>query len=245
MSKQTPPVQLAQSDQQKVILLVAKHERHSRAGPQGAYFSSIGCWGGSFHPGAFVRISNGRAMWQSIKIETKWIVLLAAIFASAGVISADKAYISTDGSGQAVASDQPPATGTAEEVMDLPEMPQTDAEKAQTEVQRINQKADQMAAERKQKENEREVATEQKERQEVSCAASRSRLQQLESVPPNRRLVADPDGTTHRVSAEEMQDLVAAAKRQVVEDCGSLDAPGADTTMDSGASPGSGERSKR
>jgi hypothetical protein len=161
-------------------------------------------------------------MWQSIEIKTKWIVLLAALFIPAGAIAADKAYISVDESGQPVASDTPPATGTVEEVMALPTAPQTDAAKAQEEVQRINQKADQMAAERKQKQNERAAAKEQKERQQVSCAASRSRLEQLQSQPPNRRLVADPDGTTHRVGAEEMEKLVAAAKRQVVEDCGSL-----------------------
>ena len=184
-------------------------------------------------------------MRQSIEVKTKWIVLLAALFASAGAIAAGKAYISVDESGQAAASDKPPATGTVVEVMELPKSPQTDAEKAQAEVQRINQKADQMAVERKQKENERAAATEQKERQQVSCAASRSRLQQLESVPPNRRLVANPDGTTHRVSAEEMQDLVAAAKLQVVEDCGSLDAPASTTKDQSGKASASGERSVR
>jgi hypothetical protein len=184
-------------------------------------------------------------MWQSIEIKTKWIILLAGLLISAGAIAADKAYISVDESGQPVASDTPPAAGVVEEVIPLPEAPQTDAAKAREEVQRINQKADQMAAERKQKQNERAAATEQKERQQVSCAASRSRLEQLESQPPNRRLVADPDGTTHRVSAEEMQELVAAARRQVVEDCGSLDAPAANREMKSGESPGSKERSKR
>ena len=42
---------------------------------------------------------------------------------------------------------------------------------------------------------------------------------------PIAGLVADPHGTIHRVSAEEMQNSVSAAKRQVVEDCGSLDPP--------------------
>jgi len=161
-------------------------------------------------------------MWQSIEIETKWIVLLAGLLISAGAIATDKAYISVDESGRPVASDTSPAAGVVEEVILLPNTPQTDAAKAQEEVQRINQKADRMAAERKQKQNERAAAKEQKERQQVSCAASRSRLEQLQSQPPNRRLVVDPDGTTHRVSAEEMEKLVAAAERQVVEDCGSL-----------------------
>jgi small-conductance mechanosensitive channel len=184
-------------------------------------------------------------MWQSIEIKTKGIILLAGLLISAGAIAADKAYISVDESGRPMASDTPPAAGVVEEVIPLQKAPQTDAAKAQEEVQRINRKADQMAAERKQRQNERAAATEQKERQQVSCAASRSRLKQLESQPPNRRLVADPDGTTHRVSAEEMQELVAAAKRQVVEDCGSLDAPAASPEMKSGESPGSTERSKR
>lgn len=161
-------------------------------------------------------------MRQSIDVKTKWVVLLAAVLMSVGAIGADKAYISVDKSGQAMASDKPPTTGTVEEVMELPKAPQTDAEKAQGEVRRIQQKADQMGAERKQKQSERAAAKEQKERQQVSCATSRNRLEQLESQPPNRRLVADPDGTMHRVTAEEMQGLVAAAKRQVVEDCGSL-----------------------
>jgi hypothetical protein len=161
-------------------------------------------------------------MWQSIEVKIRWTVLLAALFIAVGATAADKAYISVDESGQTMASDKPPATGNVEEVMALPTAPQTDADKAQEEVQRINRKADQMAAERKQKQSERAAAKEQKERQQVACAASRSRFEQLESQPPNRRLVADPDGTTHRVSAEEMAELVAAAKRQVAEDCGSL-----------------------
>lgn len=181
-------------------------------------------------------------MWQSIDIKTSWIFLLAALVGSAGAMAADKAYISVDESGQPIASDRPPATGTVEEVRVLPKSPQPDATKAQEEVQRINQTADEMASERKQKQREREVAKDQKKGRQVSCAASRSRLEQLESQPPNRRLVIDPDGTSHRVSAEEMQSLLAAARRQVTEDCGGLDAPAASTGKGSGDSRGSARR---
>ena len=193
-------------------------------------------------------------MWLTTEIETKWIVLLAALFVAAGALAAEKAYISVDESGVPEASDRPPAAGTVEEVIELPKTPQQpEAAKAHEDVKRINQMTDQMAAERNQKQNERAVAKDEKERQRVSCAASRSRLQQLESQPPNRRLVAEPDGTTRRVSAEEMQALLEAARRQVVADCGGLDAPAAETAKRSAKpssgsernkSPGSSERQK-
>jgi hypothetical protein len=183
-------------------------------------------------------------MWKSISFKTKYGILLAVLFVSASAVAADKAYISVDETGQPQASDRPPATGAVEQVIAMPESPQPDATQAQEEVQRINQKADQMAAERKQKQDQQSATREQGERQQVSCAAARSRLEQLESQPPNRRLVANPDGTARRVSWEEMQELLAAARRQVAQDCGSVDAPAAAPTETSGESPRGSERSK-
>lgn len=142
-------------------------------------------------------------------------VALIAPFPTQGE-GAGEAFISVGDSGQ------PPSTGTSREVVRPSTSSQSDTERAQAEIERIKQKADQMAAERKQREQQREAAKDEKERREVACAASRSRLEQLESQPPNRRLIEDPDGTPHRVTAEEMQQLLSAAKRQVAEDCDSL-----------------------
>jgi hypothetical protein len=162
-------------------------------------------------------------MRKSYDLERSCYVLLAALVMSTGTFASDKAYISTDDSGQTVISDIPPTTGTVEAVKVLPNHPQADAAKAEEEVQRIKETADQMAAERKQKEREREDAKAQKKHQQQSCAAARSRLEQLESQPPNRRLVIDPDGTSRRLGLQEMESLRAEAKRQVMEHCGALD----------------------
>jgi hypothetical protein len=164
-------------------------------------------------------------MRQSYHLERSWCVLLAALVVSTATFATDKAYISTDESGQTVISDTPPASGTVDEVRVLPKPPQADAVKAEQEVQRIKQTADQMAAERKQKQHEQATAKAQQKQQQQACAAARSRLQQLESQPPNRRLVVDPDGTSRRLSLEEMESLRSEAKRQVAEDCEALDAP--------------------
>jgi hypothetical protein len=152
------------------------------------------------------------------------VFLLALVLVPLGAVASEKVYISVDESGTTTASDRPPESGVVEEEVALPESaPQSDTERAQQEIKRIQQKADQMGAERKQKEQERAAAKDEKQRREAACAASRSRLEQLQSQPPNRRLVVNPDGSAHRVTAEEMEDLLSAAKRQVVEDCGSLE----------------------
>ena len=164
-------------------------------------------------------------MRQSYHLERSWCVLLAALVVSTATFATDKAYISTDESGQTVISDTPPASGTVDEVRALPKPPQADAAKTEQELQRIKQTADKMAAERKQKQREQADAKAQKQHQRQACAAARSRLQQLESQPPNRRLVVDPDGTSRRLSLEEMESLRSEAKRQVAEDCEALDAP--------------------
>jgi hypothetical protein len=140
--------------------------------------------------------------------------------ASGSALAADKAYISVDESGQVQASDVAPATGAVEEVVPLPSSTESDdTVKAQQEVDRIKQKADQMATERKQREQERAAAKDEMERKKVACEASKSRLQQLESQPPNRRLVISPDGTADRVTAEEMEQILSAARNQVKQDC--------------------------
>lgn len=159
-------------------------------------------------------------MPRSIELKIYGTLLLAVMLVSGSALSADKAYISVDESGQVQASDVPPATGTVEEVVPLPKSSDSDAAKAQDEVQRINQKADQMGAERKQREQERAAAKDEKERKKVACESSKSRLQQLESQPPNRRLVISPDGKADRVSADEMQQILSAARDQVKRDCG-------------------------
>jgi Skp family chaperone for outer membrane proteins len=175
-------------------------------------------------------------MRQLCNLEKNWPVLLATLFVCAGASATEKAYISVDESGQTVISDTPPTTGTLQEVKMLPKQPQADATKANEEVQRIKETADQMAAERKQKQREQAAAKAQKKRQQQACAAARSRLEQLKSQPPNRRLVIDPDGTARRVSAQEMESLVEAAEHQVAEDCGALDAPATSTGNQSSVS---------
>lgn len=185
-------------------------------------------------------------MWQSTDIKARRVVvLLAALFVSTGVIATDKAYKSVDESGQTEYSDMPPTTDTVEKVLVRPQASQPDSAQARETVQRKSRMADQMAAERRQKQNERAVAKEQAERQQTACAASRSRLEQLESQPPNRRLVVEPDGSSRRVSWEEMQNLVDQARRQVLEDCGPRDAPETGATPSQAQQPiDTGKREK-
>ena len=101
--------------------------------------------------------------------------------------------------------------------------PASDADEWQKRMERIDQMNEEMATELEQVNNEREAAQEEKKLQEEACAASRSKLEQLESQPPNRRLVIDSEGTAHRVTPEEMQGILEAARNQVEKDCGSLE----------------------
>lgn len=128
-------------------------------------------------------------------------------------------YKSTGESGEAVFSDTPPPSGPVERVeIDAPP-PASDVERARAEVGEVNSALDELAAERQQKEAGKAAAKEEAKRQEVACAASQSRLAQLESQPPNRRLVVEPDGSSRRVSAEEMDRLIETARQQVRQDC--------------------------
>jgi hypothetical protein len=171
-------------------------------------------------------------MRQSIFMMTTKLFLFQVLilFLSASAVAADKAYISVDESGQVEASDRPPtpaeATGTTE-VISMPgsaeSQPASEADEWQQRMERIDQMNEEMATELEKREVERATAAEDKKLQEEACAASRSRLQQLESQPPNRRLVTDSDGTAHRVTSEEMESLLEAARNQVEKDCGSLD----------------------
>lgn len=128
-------------------------------------------------------------------------------------------YKSTGESGETVFSDTPPPSGPVERVeIDAPP-PATDGERAREEVDEVNRTLDELDAERQQKAAEKALAEDEAKRQEVACAASKSRLAQLESQPPNRRLVVEPDGSSRRVSAEEMERLIETAREQVRQDC--------------------------
>ena len=156
-------------------------------------------------------------MPHSYKIETRLMLLVIAL----GVVLPVSAqvYKSTGESGETVFSDTPPASGPVERVeIDAPP-PASEVERAREEVGEVNRALDELAAERQQKEAERAAASDEAKRQEVACAASKSRLAQLESQPPNRRLVVEPDGSSRRVSAEEMERLIETARQQVRQDC--------------------------
>lgn len=151
-------------------------------------------------------------------------LLLALVFAvglTTGLSVTAQVYKSTDDSGNTVYSDTPPASGGAERVEVEPFPPSSDVERAREDVDQVNRALDEAAEERRAAQAEQAAAKEAAERQAVACEAARSRLQQLESGPPNRRLVVEPDGSSRRVSWEEMQTLIEQARRQVRQDCGS------------------------
>lgn len=145
-------------------------------------------------------------------------VLVVIVWAS-GAVSASEIYQSTDEHGAPVFSDRAPTDAPAEKIRVTPAPPLGDAERAVSEAERANRMADQMGAERVQKQQARQHKKEAESRQKVACAASQSRLTQLTSQPPNRRLVIRADGSATRVSSAEMQRLVSQARAQVAKDC--------------------------
>jgi hypothetical protein len=155
-------------------------------------------------------------------------ILIAAVLLSSNSFAADKIYISIDESGQLEASDRQPARTEKKDIIEVrsrSDTPDPVADAQQERSERIDRMNEEMAAERKQKQLERTAAEQQRKLQKQSCATSRNRLRELESQPPNRRLVINADGSAHRVTAEEMQRLLESARRQVIRHCGSLDEP--------------------
>ena len=145
--------------------------------------------------------------------------LMLAIGLAIVLPASGQVYKSTGESGEAVFSDTPPPSGPVERVeIDAPP-PASDVERAREEVSEVNSALDDLATERQQKEADKAAAKEDAKRQEAACAASQSRLAQLESQPPNRRLVVEPDGSSRRVSAEEREGLIETARQQVRQDC--------------------------
>ena len=131
---------------------------------------------------------------------------------------AAEVYKSVDEGGQTVYSDAP-ATDQAEAVKIDPAPSQERTRRAQEEVEQLNRKVDAMGEERRKQQAEKAGAKEEAKRQKTACEAARGKLKELESVPPNRRLIIDPDGTSRRVSWEEMQQHLEQARQQVEQTC--------------------------
>ena len=146
-------------------------------------------------------------------------LLLVLLSTVGGGVSAAEVYQSTDAQGNPVFSDRAPVDAPAKKVAIESAPPPADAERTRSEIERASRLADDLAAERKQEQQAKQASREEKSRREVACAAARSRLNQLTSQPPNRRLVTEPDGTSRRVSADEMQRLITQARTQAATDC--------------------------
>ncbi len=131
---------------------------------------------------------------------------------------AQEVYKSVDEQGQTVYSDTP-ASGQAEKIKLDPAPTAETTRQAQEEVEQLKHKADAMGEERRKQQAEKTKAKEDKKRQNEACEAARSKLTELESVPPNRRLITNPDGTTRRVSWEEYQQHIEGARQQVKQSC--------------------------
>lgn len=137
-----------------------------------------------------------------------------------GQSASTQVYKSTGDGGENLYSDRPPPTGQAERVEITPSPSKTDGEKSKAEVEEVNRALDEIAAQRRQDEADRLAEKQARERRETKCEESRSWLNQLELYPPNRRLVVYPDGTSKRVSWEEMQGLLDSARLEVSRNCG-------------------------
>jgi peptidoglycan hydrolase CwlO-like protein len=131
---------------------------------------------------------------------------------------AAEVYKSVDESGQTVYSDTP-ASGQAETIKLDPAPSQERTRRAQEEVEQLNRKVDEMTKERRSHQADQADAKAESKRQQADCEAARGKLKELESVPPNRRLIIDPDGTSRRVSWEEMQQHLEQARQQVKQTC--------------------------
>lgn len=179
-----------------------------------------------------VQIDEESAMMRQpiFMIVTKlFLIQILVLFLPANAYAVYKADFYEDESAQIEASDRL----SADQAIEVAEFisvsgssepePASDADEWQKRMERIDQMNEEMATELEQVNNEREAAQEEKKLQEEACAASRSKLEQLESQPPNRRLVIDSEGTAHRVTSEEMESILEAARNQVEKDCGSLE----------------------
>ena len=143
---------------------------------------------------------------------------LAAMIAFITSPLSAEVYKSVDESGQTVYSDTP-ASGQVEEVKIDPAPSQEETQRAQEEVEQLSRKVDAIGEKRRKQQAEKTAAKEETKRQNEACEAARSKLTELESVPPNRRLIIDPDGTSRRVSWEEMQQHMEHARQQVKQTC--------------------------
>lgn len=131
---------------------------------------------------------------------------------------ADEVYKSVDERGQTTYSDTP-ASGQVEKIKIDPAPSEETTRRAQEEVEQLNRKANEMTEERRKRQAEKTQAKEDAKRQNEACEAARSQLKELESVPPNRRLITDPDGTARRVSWDEMQQHLEQARQRVKQTC--------------------------
>ena len=138
-----------------------------------------------------------------------------AVSQSAGA----QVYKSTGDEGETVYSDQKPASGQVERVELSPSPSPADVEQGQAEVDAVNSALDEIAEQRRQEKADKLAEQQAKEQQQAACEKSKHRLNQLELYPPNRRLVVYPDGTSKRVSHEEMQSLIESARTDVRSNC--------------------------
>jgi len=131
-----------------------------------------------------------------------------------------QAYKSTGEKGVTEYSDRAPISGQVERVEVAPSPPSADADQSRPTVDEVNQALDEIAEQRNQDAANKVAEKEAAKQQKAACEQSRRWLDQLELYPPNRRLVVYPDGTSKRVSWEEMQSLVEDAREQVRINCG-------------------------
>lgn len=129
-------------------------------------------------------------------------------------------YKSTGAAGETIYSDRPAATGQGERVELAPPPSRAEVEESEARLEEIEKALDENAAQRRKDEVEKLAEKQASEQQEAECKRSKSWLSQLELYPPDRRLVVYPDGTSQRLSWEEMQSLVESARQDVQRNCG-------------------------
>jgi outer membrane murein-binding lipoprotein Lpp len=131
-------------------------------------------------------------------------------------------YKSVDERGNVEYSDTPAGSARVEAVEVAPGPSRERIDAAKDEVRRLNEKVDRMSEERRERRSEQQASKRSAKEQREACDAARKAVEEIESVPPNRRLIIDPDGTARRVSWEEYQQHIEQLRQREASACEGL-----------------------
>jgi len=126
-------------------------------------------------------------------------------------------YKWTDADGAVHYSQTPPSQGYSEmQVAPRSSSAEEDGRQVQELINHQNDAADREAADKDKAIQE----ADQLAQRAALCVKAREQLAQLESGPPQRHLLSDPDGSVHRLSEQEHLEMVERVKKAIADNCG-------------------------